>query len=165
MVQLTQPVTATENEFSNPPDGSYNVEIESEELKEDKNGDQYIALRLNIIDGEYVGRKIFHNLALWSAGKRGEIANDQLSNIAYYCGVNQVTDTAQLLGKPFQVKTRTKDSYYNVVGIGACETATTPAQAANAAPPMQQPQHSQTPPASSPVPPSAAPNAPGIMNQ
>ena len=160
MVQLAQPIQAEEG-FSNPPDGSYNVEIEKEELKTDKSGVDYISLQLNIIDGDHVGRKIFHNLALWADGKRGEIAHDQLSSIAYYCGVTQVTDTAQLLGKPFQVKTRTKDSYYNVVGIGACENIATPVQAAQSPAPQQSP----TPPAQPPVPPSAAPNAPGIMNQ
>lgn len=90
------------------PAGWYKVMIDDSERRPTKNADgSYINLRYSIIEGQYAGRKIFQMLNIENPSVQAkEIAFRQLSAIQHAIGVLQITDTAELHGKPLQIRVR-----------------------------------------------------------
>lgn len=90
------------------PAGWYNAMIDESGLKPTKDGQgNYLELRLNVIDGQYAGRKLFTRLNLRNANPVAqEIAYKDLSAICHATGVIQVQDSGQLHGIPMKVKVK-----------------------------------------------------------
>lgn len=94
------------------PAGWQNAVIVDSEMKpsgpnaKDPNG-QYMALTLQIIDGEHAGRKLFDNLNLVNVNPTAtEIAFKTLKAIYNAIGVAKVDDSAQMHGIPLKVKVK-----------------------------------------------------------
>ena len=88
------------------PAGWYNVQIDQSEMKPTKDGSgAYLELRLAVLDGQYVGRKVFARLNLRNNNATAvEIAYKDLSAICHAVGVMQVQDSSQLHGRPMKIK-------------------------------------------------------------
>lgn len=103
---------APDTGFGEPiPAGWYNVRITETEQKPTKagNGDWYLSLTCEIIDGQYANRKLFTNLNLRNSNPTAqEIAYKQLSAICHAIGVMQVNDSQELHGKPLKVKVKVR---------------------------------------------------------
>lgn len=84
--------------FEPIPKGKYPVIVESSEMLPFKNAEgSKLALKLQIIDGEYKGRKLFDNLNLEHSNKQTvEIAQRQLSALCHATGVMKPVDSAEL---------------------------------------------------------------------
>jgi hypothetical protein len=96
--------------FDPLPDGYYNARVINSEAKPTKDNESgYLALELEVIDGEYKGRKLFDNLNLWNKSAQAtEIAQRQLSAYCHATGVIVINDSTQLHGIPVKVKVGTK---------------------------------------------------------
>ena len=84
----------------------YNVSIVGSEMKPTKTqGNAYLELELQVIDGQYAGRKVFDRLNLHNTNAvAAEIAYRTLSAICHATGVIQVADSQQLHGIPLQAQ-------------------------------------------------------------
>jgi len=94
--------------FDPVPAGWYKAVMDESEMKPTKAGDgAYLNCRFTIIDGPYMGRKLFTRLNLRNANAVAqEIGFKQLSAIAHAVGVLQVADSSQLHGIPLQLKVK-----------------------------------------------------------
>ena len=87
------------------PAGKYTAVITSSEMKPSKSGGEYLALTIELIEGQYKGRKVFGNLNLKNANPDAEkIAKIQLSNICRAVGITHPRDSSELHNKPLVVK-------------------------------------------------------------
>lgn len=105
-------------EFKPLDAGWYKMVAKSAELKPNSKGTgTYIALELESIDQGSAGRKVFANLTYNHPNEKAqEIGQRQLSAICHAINVINLTDTAQLLAKPFLVKLAITAPTYNVDG-------------------------------------------------
>lgn len=159
--------------FEPIPAGWYNAVIDESEMKPTRDGSgAYLALRFNIIDGQYAGRKVFTRLNLRNQNPVAQdIAQKQLSTICHAVNVLNVQDSSQLHALPMQIRVKiTNDptgqydpsneiSGYKAVGAGNGQGVVAPlaapaapvAPAAPAAPqPQAQPAGTWQPPANAP---------------
>lgn len=92
--------------FTPVPAGWYNVAIEKSEMKSTAKGDgAMMVFTLNIIDGQYAGKKLFVRLNIQNPNQQAvDIAYGELSAISHAVGVIQWNETTQLHGIPFQVQ-------------------------------------------------------------
>jgi hypothetical protein len=92
------------------PAGWYNVAMDESTLKPTKDGaGQYLEIRFNVLDGQYVGRKLFSRLNIRNQNPVAqEIAYKDLSAICHAVGVLQVQDSQQLHGRPLKVKAKVR---------------------------------------------------------
>lgn len=92
------------------PAGWYNAMIDQSEMKPTKNADgMYLELRFNILDGQYVNRKVFTRLNIQNKNAQAqEISYKQLSSICHAVGVLQVADSALLHGKPLKIRVKVR---------------------------------------------------------
>lgn len=92
------------------PAGDYLMQIVQSEVRPTRDGSsQYVWFELDILDGEYAGRKFWERLNLWSANETAKkIANQTLVSMTRACGFVAIEDTEELHFKPFQVKMRVK---------------------------------------------------------
>lgn len=88
------------------PAGWYNTQIDQSELRPTKDGSgAYLELRFAVLDGQYVGRKVFARLNLRNNNPQAvEIAYKDLSAICHAIGIMQVQDSSQLHGVPLKIK-------------------------------------------------------------
>lgn len=92
-------------DFSPLPVGEYKVIIEAEESKISKKGDEYLKLKVKVIDGPSKNRVLFTNLNLWNSNPTAkEIAERELAAIKVAAGLQNITDTAQLFNRPMIAK-------------------------------------------------------------
>ena len=98
------------------PKGDYTAIIESDEVKATKKGDgKYLKLTMQIVDGEYKGRKLWDQLNLWNPSKQASaIAQRTLSAICHAVGVLTPDDSSQLPNKPMTVSVVCKEYNGNV---------------------------------------------------
>ena len=91
------------------PSGLYNVMIVESDMKPTKAGDgRYLELVLQIIDGQYKGRKLWDRLNLFSKNQTAvQIAQSTLSAICHAVNVIQLQDSQQLHDKPLSAKSCT----------------------------------------------------------
>ncbi len=114
MARLDTTFDATSVEPSQPfeviPAGKYPVHIVASDLKPTSNGaGQYIWLELDILDGEYKGRKIWDRLNVINPNPQAvEIAQRALSALCHACGVMAFTDTEELHWKPILATVRVR---------------------------------------------------------
>ena len=88
------------------PSGDYTALIPSSEFRQTKSGDgQYLSLAFQIVEGQYAGRYVWHNLNLMSSNPKAcEIAQRELSAICRATGQMQITDSVQLHNIPMVIK-------------------------------------------------------------
>jgi hypothetical protein len=163
--------------FEPLPTAWYNVKIVGAETKptQKNNGDYYLELVEEVIDGSYAGRKVFDRLNLKNENPTAqEIAWRTLSAICHATGVLQVQTPQDLFGRPMQARVvlkpartegeKTYDAYNDVKGYKACDK-----QPGMSGPPASGPTGSPTPggsppwagaPAPAPTAPAPAPAAP-----
>ena len=102
MARLGETFDATTVEPHKPlealPPGRYVVQIVNSEMRPTKDGmGQYLWLELDVLEGEYAGRKLFDRLNLINANPTTvEIAQRTLSAICHAVGKMQVDDSEQL---------------------------------------------------------------------
>lgn len=168
-----QPATA---DGGNPPlpVGEWPMQITNSEIKQANNSNGgYLQLDVVIIDSEHKGHAGKWILNLYHENPQTvQIANRQLSALCHAIGVYDITDTAQLHGKPFigVVKPNPSEKYPNGTQIGGVKDIQgrdpgkqQPAQSAQS--PMTPPAAAQPPqawvappaPPQAPVAPPAAP--------
>jgi hypothetical protein len=94
------------------PIGWYKMAIVASEMKRtnDQKG-RYLKLELQVIDGDYKGRKAWTQLNLENENAQTvKIAQEQLSAICHATGVLKLTNSALLHNKPMLVKLSIKQS-------------------------------------------------------
>lgn len=147
------------------PAGDYNVQIVKSEIKPTANGQShYLQLELEVLDGEFKGRKLWDILNLWNDNETAaRIAQQSLSAIGHAVGVLDIRDSEQLHNKPMlaSVKVEKGNAQYpddknRVKGYGAYKGAATSAPAVAPAPAFA-PQVPAAPVAPAAPPPFAAP--------
>ena len=94
------------DEFQPIPAGRYTAAIIKSETKSTKDGKgSYLKLEIDILDGQYKGRKIFENLNLENANETTvKIAQVTLANICRAVGVLHPKDSSELHHKPMSVR-------------------------------------------------------------
>jgi len=97
------------DDFAAIPSGFYTAMAVSYEEKTAKSGGEYVKLRFDIIDGQYKGRCIFHNLNLVNDNEVAvRIAKSDLANICRAVGILRPKSFSELLNKPMRVKVTVK---------------------------------------------------------
>ena len=117
MAQLNFDATnvAPDTGFGDPiPAGWYNMRVVESDLKPTKDnastGNAYLAVQLEVIDGEYAKRRVFTNFNLKNTNPVAqEIAYKQLSALAHAVGVLVVQDSQQLHGIPFKAQVKVRE--------------------------------------------------------
>ena len=114
MAALGQNFDATQVAPSAPmetvPPGDYVVQIINSEMKSTKdNTGQFLWLEMDIIDGEFQGRKLWDRLNLVNNNAQAvEISQRALSAICHSTGVLNVQDSEQLHFKPMVASVKVK---------------------------------------------------------
>lgn len=163
------------------PSGWYNAKITESSLEPtSKPGGQMLKLTMEIIDGQYVGRKVFDRLNLVNENPVAvEIAFKTLSAIQHAVGVIQCANSQQLHGIPLKVKVKLKsaergadgkdyDAGNEVRGYDSINSDHSTVAAAGIVPgvagaPGGQPAWAVGAAAAAPAPPAAAPPAPAYQ--
>jgi len=128
--------------FDPLPAGWYNAMMDQSEMKPTKSGTgMYLETRFNILDGQYVGRKVFFRFNLQNENPVAqEIGWKQLSSLAHSCGRVQVGDSQELHGLPVKIKVKLKvasgdyEASNEITAFKNINEVTAPAGAAPAAP-------------------------------
>lgn len=138
------------------PPGKYLGQIVHSEMRQTKDGTgQYLYMEIEILDGEYAGRRIFERLNLVNNNQQAvDIANRTLSSICHATGTLQVRDSEQLHHKNMLVTVKVRpasaDGKYgasNEVGGYAPANGSAPvAFAAPASAPAAKPAAASAPP-------------------
>ena len=133
------------------PVGKYRAQIVESEMRVTKNGmGQFLWLMLDILEGEYKGRKIFDQLNLVNPNPTTvEIAQRTLSAICHATGKLQVGDSEELHLVPMtiQVKIRPPKNGYgesNAIAYLPPERGAAPARSPRPAAPPAAPPATQT---------------------
>jgi hypothetical protein len=88
-----------------PADWYKCVIAETEERVTSKGDGSYLQLSIEVIEGDYAGRKVFDRLNLKNPNPTAvEIAQRSLSSICRAISVNSPKDSAELCDKPMMVK-------------------------------------------------------------
>jgi hypothetical protein len=122
MARLSETFVADEAEdlsFEPLPPGVYVAQVKKTDLKVTKAGDgEYIALQWEILeadDDRYVGRVVFQNLNIVNPSEMAtKIGRSQLKQITKAMGIDNLTDTDELLGTPVKITLKIrkgKDGY------------------------------------------------------
>lgn len=137
---------APQASFSVLPAGKYIAQVVSSDVKTNKsNTGQYLSLQLEVLDGEFKGRRVFSNITISHTNDQAQqIGQGQLSSLCRAVGVMQLTDTSQLHGRPLKIDVKIRqDAQYgdqnDVKGYEAASGAAPSAQAQPSAntPPWQ----------------------------
>lgn len=101
---------APDTGFEVLPPGWYNFKIDESEMKPTKDGaGSYLKLRFEVLDGQYVGRKVYTNLNLRNSNVQTvEIAQKQLSAICHAVGVLRPGKSEELHGIPLKAKLKVR---------------------------------------------------------
>lgn len=94
------------DDFQPIPAGRYTAVIVKSDTMATKDGaGSYIKLEVDIVDGQYKGRKLFTNLNLVNKNEMAvKIAKTELANICRAVGVLHPKDSSELHGKPVSIK-------------------------------------------------------------
>lgn len=98
--------TPASNPVRSPlPKDIYQAIVMDSTIKATKLGTgQYIELTLQIVDGQFAGRRLWDRLNISNPSKKAEdIALAQLQSLCQAVGVTNMTDTFQLHDRPFSV--------------------------------------------------------------
>ncbi|MCI0351539.1 MAG: DUF669 domain-containing protein [Acidobacteriales bacterium] len=68
-------------------------------------GSAYLSLEMDVLEGEYKGRKLFKNLNLWNkSDKAREIATQEFAEICLAVGIHQPKDSSELHNLPMTAR-------------------------------------------------------------
>lgn len=114
--------SVTPQSFDPLPGGWYNaVLVEGLETPTKNNaetGNTYYAAVFEVIDGQYKGRKLFHNFNFKNTNEKAvQIAYEQLATICHAVGILKLNVMDQLFGKPMQVKVKLKAAVMEDDGV------------------------------------------------
>jgi len=139
-----------EQSFEPIPAGEYPAIITESDLKPTKDGTGTIlALKYEIVDGEYKGRGIYENLNIKNKNPQAQqIAVNALNEIGKVLGMKDIKDSVLLHGRPLVIKLRVKDDptygaknevkahlpYEGKKGVSNVPSSTPSAQPSEAAP-------------------------------
>lgn len=98
------------DEFTPIPVGTYKAIIVASDTKQTKDGrGSYLKLSVDIIDGEFKGRKLFHNINLVNSNDVCvKIGKTDLANICRALGISHPKDSCELHNKPLMIKVNIK---------------------------------------------------------
>jgi hypothetical protein len=102
-----------ESSFDTLPAGTYNVAVETAEMRDTKSGGQMIAARLTVTNGEHKGRKLFHNFNVKNANETAQsIGMQQLKSMLVAAGWQsfKFDSVTKLEGIQFAVSTKVEKS-------------------------------------------------------
>lgn len=131
------------DDFSALPKGNYRCVVTEAEIKPTKTDPTVntLALKIEIIDGQYKGRLIFENLNLWHKNPQVvEISKKKLKSLSDSLdfGEDGVSDTSELINKVTIMRLACKNDENNVNGFlkddGSAATTTQAAPAAEKRP-------------------------------
>lgn len=147
MVQLAQPVNCNDIEPAGtfvPFEGTFLAHIIDSEMKPNSKGTgEFLALKVEVLDGPHKGRTVYDNLNLNNPSEKAmEIAYQTLSAIGHATGVMNINDSEQVHHIPMMVTFAVDGSYTRVKGYEPAQgkAPTAPAaqtQAAAAAAPLK----------------------------
>lgn len=107
-------VEPVSSNFDPIPAGKYLAMIVDSQEKSSQKGHKYLSLEIEVIDGEFKGRKLWTNLNLAHPNADTvKFARAELAEICKAVGVLRPTDTVQLHNLPMQITvkvTRRKDN-------------------------------------------------------
>lgn len=137
MVQLAQPVNCHEVEPAGtfvPFEGQFRAHIIDSEMKATKSGNgEYLALKVEVLDGPNKGRTVYDNLNLDNPSQKAmEIAYQTLSAIGHATGVMNITNSEQVHNIPMLVTFAVDGSYTRIKGYDPVGAAAAPAPATQA---------------------------------
>ena len=93
--------------FDPIPAGQYLAMIVASEEKTSSKGHEYLSLELDVIDGQYKGRKLWVNLNLHHPDPEAvKFARAELAEICKAVGVLRPTDSVQLHNLPMQISVK-----------------------------------------------------------
>lgn len=100
---VTQYEAAPRSDFAPLPPGEYTAVVTRTDLKPTKAGNgEYIELTIEIMDGDYSGRKVWERLNVNNPSEQTmQIARSQLNQLATALSQLPLKDTDQLLEIPF----------------------------------------------------------------
>ena len=96
--------------FEPIPAGKYKAQIVASEIRPTKDGtNKYLWLELEILDGEYAGRKVWDRLSLWHDNQQAqEIAKRTLSAICHATGKLRIKMAEELHDLPLIVSVKVR---------------------------------------------------------
>lgn len=99
-------IPAAPRAFEPLPAGDYELVVTGSDVKQTKQGNgHYIELEMQVISGEFSGRRIWERLNIDNPNKQAEdIAKGALAALCGAVGIVDMTDTAQLHDVPFQAR-------------------------------------------------------------
>lgn len=99
---------APQQSFKPLPAGVYSVVAIDSEVKPTKSGGGQVAqFTMQVVEGEHTGRKVFARFNIANQNPEAErIGQSQFSAFCHAAGVLQVSDTAQLHGRPVRAKVK-----------------------------------------------------------
>ena len=104
-----------EQDYTPIPDGTYNAEIKSAEMKDTKDGTgQYINMALTVLGPTHANRIVFAMINIVNKNPAAEeIGLRQLKELRIACGLASLRDTDELIGRTLKIKVKTQksDSY------------------------------------------------------
>lgn len=153
MAELSFNATAVapQASFTPIPAGTYLCTITDSEVKITQRGGTMAVFHLQVVDGEFSGRKLFARINVSNPSPEAErIGQAQLSALCHAAGVLQLQDTAQVHGKVVRVRVKIRKDTTGQYGdsnecagfeaVGGATPATAapaPAAAAPAKPPWK----------------------------
>lgn len=114
--------------FEPVPAGEYCAQIVNSDLKQSKNGGEYLSFEFEIIDGQFARRRVFANLTVSNTNpKAEEIGARDIAKIAMATiGKSIFTDTEQLHYKPLKILVAIKPA--ETINPGTPDEKTFPAK-------------------------------------
>lgn len=105
--------------FEPIPPGTYGVQIVQAEKRANNAGTgAYLWLEMEIIEGEFANRKLWHRLNIWSASEQAkQISLSQLSALCHAINTPQIRGFDQLVMKPFAVIVKVKPAGNDKQGV------------------------------------------------
>jgi len=95
--------------FDPLPAGWYTVQVTGAEVKDTKKGGKRLALELTVVGEHYEGRKLFPSINLVNDNPQAvEIGMRELAALGLACGLQAITDTAELMDQIAAAKVAVK---------------------------------------------------------
>jgi hypothetical protein len=98
------------------PRGEYKATVVASEMKETRSGGEMLRLEFQILEGQFLNRKVWENYNLVNISEQAvRIGKGQLSSLCRAIGVGQMKDSSELHYKPLKITVGVKkasDSSY-----------------------------------------------------
>lgn len=136
-------------QFDLIPEGTYPAVALSSEVRDTKSGGEMVVYKMQITEGECANRILWARFNVKNSSvKAQEIGLGQLSSFCRAAGVDEMTDTDDLVGKPVAVRVKirpARDGYDAQNEIASFASLGAPAPRAPAAPAPSAPAASRAP--------------------